>query len=108
MNSIDAIVWETEIDVPIFTFVSEWAERVLGYPRESWYEAGFWRSILHPDDVRAGDRHVPHRPAPRVGPRARIPRPRAGRALRLDARRSCASYGMTRGGRGACAASCST
>ncbi|MDP2313097.1 MAG: ATP-binding protein [Pseudomonadota bacterium] len=51
VNSIDAIVWETEIDVPAFTFVSEWAERVLGYPRESWYEAGFWKSILHPDDV---------------------------------------------------------
>jgi PAS domain S-box-containing protein len=51
VNSIDAIVWESEVNSPSFTFVSEWAERVLGYPLERWYEPHFWRSILHPDDL---------------------------------------------------------
>lgn len=51
VNSIDAIVWESEVASNSFTFVSEWAERVLGHPLERWYEPHFWRSIVHPDDL---------------------------------------------------------
>ncbi len=50
VNSIDVIVWESTVDSSACSFVSEWAERVLGYPLERWYEDGFWTSILHPDD----------------------------------------------------------
>ncbi len=47
---IGGIVWEAELPSFRFTFVSEQAERLLGYPREQWLEPGFWPSHLHPDD----------------------------------------------------------
>jgi PAS domain S-box-containing protein len=68
VHSIDAVVWEADLNATCFNFVSEWAERVLGYPIRQWYEPGFWESILHPEDaprilatsqdaMRAGDDH---------------------------------------------------
>ncbi|HXV94057.1 MAG TPA: SpoIIE family protein phosphatase, partial [Pseudonocardia sp.] len=33
-----------------FTFVSDRAEQVLGYPRSQWLEEGFWPGVVHPDD----------------------------------------------------------
>lgn len=32
------------------TFISSYAEKMLGYPMEAWNNDGFWRSIIHPDD----------------------------------------------------------
>lgn len=49
--SIDGIVWEAEAATWRFTFVSEQAERLLGYPRQRWIEeADFWVSHIHPED----------------------------------------------------------
>ena len=47
----DAIVWECDPKTLNFTFVSQSAELILGYPVEQWQsKPGFWVNILHPDD----------------------------------------------------------
>src|SRR6478735_4671190 len=48
--NIDGIVWEADARTFRYTFVSEQAVRMLGYPREEWLELGFWESHVHPDD----------------------------------------------------------
>jgi PAS domain S-box-containing protein len=48
--NIDGIVWEVDARTLQFTFVSQQAERLLGYPLARWFEPGFWVNHLHPDD----------------------------------------------------------
>jgi PAS domain S-box-containing protein len=48
--SLGGIVWECDARTFEFSFVTEEAERLLGYPRAQWLEAGFWAAHLHPDD----------------------------------------------------------
>jgi PAS domain S-box-containing protein len=48
--SLDGIVWELDARTFLFTFVSQQAERLLGYPMEQWLAPGFWVDHLHPDD----------------------------------------------------------
>ncbi|HEV8578450.1 MAG TPA: PAS domain S-box protein, partial [Thermoanaerobaculia bacterium] len=48
--SIDGIVWELDTRTSLFTFVSQQAERLLGYPLEQWFTPGFWADHLHPED----------------------------------------------------------
>ena len=50
VNSIDGVVWEADSNSFQFSFVSQQAERLLGYPREQWLEPGFWQQHIHPDD----------------------------------------------------------
>lgn len=50
VNSVEGIVWEGDIATFSFTFVSPQAEKILGYPRDTWYEPQFWFDHLHPDD----------------------------------------------------------
>lgn len=51
VQSIDGIVWEINPKTFEFTFVSQQAERLLGYPLAQWHnEANFWVNHLHPDD----------------------------------------------------------
>src|SRR5262245_53810380 len=51
VNSIEGIVWEADAQTFQFLFVSQQAERVLGYPVERWLnEPTFWKDHLHPDD----------------------------------------------------------
>src|SRR3954468_20029882 len=52
VNSLGGIVWEADGKNFQFTFVSEQAEEILGYPIEQWLEEpDFWRKHTHPDDV---------------------------------------------------------
>jgi PAS domain S-box-containing protein len=44
------IMWEVDLATWTFTYVSEYAEELLGYPREDWYRPGFWTERLHPED----------------------------------------------------------
>jgi len=45
------IVWEAEATTEQFTFVSQSAERLLGYPVEQWLkEPDFWVNLIHPED----------------------------------------------------------
>ncbi len=50
INDIDAIVWEVRLPELLFTFVSDPAEKMLGYPIDDWYQENFWLDHIHPDD----------------------------------------------------------
>lgn len=50
VNTTDGIVWEADATTFSFTFISEKAERLLGYPVADWLKPGFWVEHLHPDD----------------------------------------------------------
>ena len=50
VDTTDGIVWEVDTGSGSFTFVSRYAERLLGYTIEDWYRNDFWRDHLHPDD----------------------------------------------------------
>jgi two-component system cell cycle sensor histidine kinase/response regulator CckA len=51
VDSLPIIVWTADARTFRFTYVSEGAERLLGYPVERWLEEpSFWRDHLHPDD----------------------------------------------------------
>ncbi|MCT7950693.1 response regulator [Ancylothrix sp. C2] len=52
-----AIFWEADPFTQCFTFVSQSAESILGYPVEKWLEkSDFWQNLFHPDDRKwAGD-----------------------------------------------------
>ena len=51
VNSIQGVVWEADPKTFAFSFVSEQAERLLGYPRDQWIsEPAFWRNHIHSDD----------------------------------------------------------
>jgi PAS domain S-box-containing protein len=51
MNSVDGIVWEADAATLQFSFVSDQAERILGYPVGRWLsEPTFWSDHLHPED----------------------------------------------------------
>jgi PAS domain S-box-containing protein len=50
LNTIEGIVWEAqgpELDV---TFVSGFAQKLLGYPSRNWFAPGFWENHIHVDD----------------------------------------------------------
>ena len=54
VNSLDGIVWEYDLKPKKFTFVSDQAERVLGYPVRSWFEESFfWQEHIHGADREA-------------------------------------------------------
>lgn len=50
VNTTDGIVWEADATTFTFTFISQQAERLLGYPADDWLQPGFWVANLHPDD----------------------------------------------------------
>lgn len=50
IDSVDGIVWELDVASFCFTFVSQQATRLLGYPIEDWYRPDFWVDMLHPED----------------------------------------------------------
>jgi len=51
VNSVEGIVWEADARTFAFSFVSEQAERTLGYPVEQWLlKPAFWKDHLHPED----------------------------------------------------------
>jgi PAS domain S-box-containing protein len=51
VNSIEGIVWEADARTLQFTFVSDQAERVLGYPAARWLsEPRFWKDHIFADD----------------------------------------------------------
>jgi len=51
VNTVDGIVWEADAQTFHFSFVSQQAERLLGYPVERWInESSFWADHIHPED----------------------------------------------------------
>ncbi len=51
VNTTDGIVWEADASTFQFTFVSEKAVSLLGFPADDWIKPGFWVEHLHPDDL---------------------------------------------------------
>ncbi len=50
IESVKAIVWDATIDAQ-FSYVSPYAETLLGYPLADWYKPNFFADVLlHPDD----------------------------------------------------------
>ncbi|KAF0243372.1 MAG: PAS domain S-box protein, partial [bacterium] len=51
INSVNGIVWESDINLSQFLFVSRKVEKILGYSTNRWLEEkGFWMSHIHPED----------------------------------------------------------
>jgi len=50
VDTTDGIVWEADAITFEFTFVSNKAERLLGFAIEDWMTPGFWADHLHPAD----------------------------------------------------------
>jgi PAS domain S-box-containing protein len=51
VGSLDAIVWQANASTLQATYVSDGAERLLGYPTDQWRsQKGFWHDYVHPDD----------------------------------------------------------
>jgi PAS domain S-box-containing protein len=51
VNSVEGIVWEADGETFVFSFVSEQAERILGYAAEQWLrEPAFRMDHMHPAD----------------------------------------------------------
>ncbi len=52
LNSIDAVIVEAAPDSRRFTYVSQEAQSLLGYPVEDWLTPGFWEAHILPADLR--------------------------------------------------------
>lgn len=51
VQSLEAIVWEADPLTLRYTFVSQHAANLLGYPPQLWLDdPGFWPGLIHPDD----------------------------------------------------------
>lgn len=51
IRSIEGIVWEADAATLVFKFVSEQAQRLLGYPTQAWLgDPEFWAGHIHPED----------------------------------------------------------
>lgn len=51
IDAVEGIVWEADPSTFSFTFVSQKAEEILGYPVQCWIEVPtFWVEHLHPED----------------------------------------------------------
>lgn len=44
------MAWEGEVEGQRFTYVSDQAAKMLGYPASAWYKPGFLAAHIHPDD----------------------------------------------------------
>lgn len=54
IHAMDGVVWEADAETFQFTFVSQHAEALLGYPCNRWLNEGdFWRDHIHADDRSA-------------------------------------------------------
>lgn len=51
MNALGGVVWEFDWSTGCFTYVSQAAERLLGYTTSEWMAPGFWADRLHPEDA---------------------------------------------------------
>jgi len=51
ISTINGVIWESDLQRDILTYVSDSAERVLGYTAAEWIATPlFWENHLHPDD----------------------------------------------------------
>jgi PAS domain S-box-containing protein len=53
IQSINGVVWEYDLATERFSFVSDRAVALLGYPIDNWLAADFWESHIYPEDFDA-------------------------------------------------------
>ena len=53
LSALSGVAWEADPVSGAFVYVSDYAERILGYPASDWQQPGFWAAHLHPDDREA-------------------------------------------------------
>jgi diguanylate cyclase (GGDEF)-like protein/PAS domain S-box-containing protein len=53
VESTAVVPWEADPKTGDVTFVGPQVETILGIPHERWFEPGFWRTVVHPEDHRA-------------------------------------------------------
>lgn len=51
LEGLNVITYEFDLTEHRFSYVSKMAEAILGYPKEKWFEKGFWSKHIHPDDL---------------------------------------------------------
>lgn len=51
VDDLGGVVWEFDWGSGCFTYVSEAAERLLGFTRQEWMEKDFWVSRIHHEDA---------------------------------------------------------
>ncbi|MCS6833059.1 MAG: PAS domain S-box protein, partial [Flammeovirgaceae bacterium] len=49
-STIEGVVWESDAQTFLFTYVSPQAKKMLGYDPEEWFVENFWANHIHPDD----------------------------------------------------------
>lgn len=52
LETTKVVSWEAEVEGQRFTYVSEQAVKMLGFPTNAWYEPNFFASHIHPHDRR--------------------------------------------------------
>jgi PAS domain S-box-containing protein len=52
LETTNVVNWEAEIEGQRFTYVSEQAVKMLGFPTRAWYEPNFLAAHIHPHDRR--------------------------------------------------------
>ncbi len=52
LDTTNVVNWEAEVEDQRFTYVSEQAVKMLGYPTQAWYEPNFFAQHIHPQDRR--------------------------------------------------------
>jgi len=50
LDTAEGIVWEIDGKTLDVTFVSRYAEKMLGYPVSQWFQSGFWERHIYVDD----------------------------------------------------------
>ena len=51
VNGIEAVIWESDAGMQRFTFVNDYARKLLGIDTDRWVaEPAFWYENVHPDD----------------------------------------------------------
>jgi len=50
LDTVEGIVWEMEAETLEVTFISRYAEKMLGYPFSQWFQPGFWERHIYVDD----------------------------------------------------------
>jgi PAS domain S-box-containing protein len=50
LNGVNANIWEADPKTLQRSFVSRYAQTLLGFPLDEWLKPGFWESRLHPED----------------------------------------------------------
>ena len=53
VDAVPTVVWRLDIESACFTYVSQKAKDLLGYPVKDWIgNSGFWLEHIHPDDQK--------------------------------------------------------